>query len=149
MKKFILSEKALNTVKGQILNESYGDKVIIIKKFLDKNYMRGYLEKNNPGGTKGNVAVFIQLNNGLPTQSSVWLDDVVDALDHEENYHKIVANELERKGLFYQIAKDWFNQSKALDSGILSSYDFLKNVNKAVEKGVEKGIQKGIGNVVS
>jgi hypothetical protein len=88
--------------------------------------------------------VFIQLNNGLPTDSSVWLDDVVDALEHEANYHKLIANELERKGLFYQIAKDWFNQSKTLDSGILSSYDFLKGINKAVEKGVEKGIEKAV-----
>ena len=102
MKTFILSERALETVKGQMLNESYGDKIALVKKFLDKNYMRGYLEKNNPGGTKGNIAVFIQLNNGLPTDSSVWLDDVVDALEHEENYHKLIANELERKGLFYQ-----------------------------------------------
>ena len=149
MKTFILSEKAFETVKGQILSESYSDKISLVKKFLDNNYMRGYLEKNNPGGTKGNVAVFIQLNNGLPTDSSVWLDDVVDALEHEENYHKLIANELERKGLFYQIAKDWFNQSKTLDSGILSSYDFLKGVNKAVENGVEKGIEKGIENVVS
>jgi hypothetical protein len=148
MKTFILSEKALNTVKGQMLNESYGDKIALVKKFLDKNYMRGYLEKNNPGGTKGNFGVFIQLNNGLPTKSSVWLDDVVDTLEHEANYHKLIANELERKGLFYQIAKDWFNQSKTLDSGILSSYDFLKGINKAVEKGVEKGIEKGIDKVV-
>jgi hypothetical protein len=144
MKTFILSERALETVKGQMLNESYGDKIALVKKFLDRNYMRGYLEKSNPGGTKGNIGVFIQLNNGLPTDSSVWLDDVVDALEHEANYHKLIANELERKGLFYQIAKDWFNQSKTLDSGILSSYDFLKGINKAVEKGVEKGIEKTV-----
>jgi hypothetical protein len=111
-----------------MLNESYGDKIALVKKFLDRNYMRGYLEKSNPGGTKGNIGVFIQLNNGLPTDSSVWIDDVVDALEHEENYHKLVANELERKGLFLQIIKDWFDQKKTLDSGILSSYDFLKGV---------------------
>ena len=130
MKTFILTEEALNTVKRQMLSESYGDKIALVKKFLDKNYMRGFLEKNNPGGTKGNIAVFIQLNNGLPTDSSVWLDDVVDALEHESNYHKLIANELERKGLFYQIAKDWFDQKKTLDSGILSNYDFLKSIGK-------------------
>ena len=130
MKTFILSERALETVKGQMLNESYGDKIALVKKFLDKNYMRGYLEKNNPGGTKGNIGVFIQLNNGLPTDSSVWIDDVVDALEHEENYHKLVANELERKGLFLQIAKDWYMKSPKLKLGNLTNYDFLKNVGK-------------------
>ena len=133
MKTFILSEKALNTVKGQMLNESYGDKIALIKNFLNQNYMRGYLEKNNPGGTKGNMAVFIQLNNGLPTDSSVWLDDVVDALEHEKNYHKLLPNELERKGLFYQTAKDWFNNEKSLFKfNILSNYDFLKGIGKNV-----------------
>ena len=130
MKTFILSEQALETIKRQMVNESYNDKVMLIKKFLDKNYMRGFLEKSNPGGTKGNIGVFIQLNGGLPTQSSVWIDDVVDALEHEENYHRLLANELERKGLFLQIAKDWFNQSKTLDNGILTNYDFLKNIAK-------------------
>lgn len=130
MKTFILSEQALDTIKKQMVNESYNDKVILVKKFLDKNYMRGFLEKSNPGGTKGNIGVFIQLNGGLPTQSSVWIDDVVDALEHEENYHRLLANELERKGLFLQIAKDWFNQSKTLDDGILTNYDFLKNIAK-------------------
>lgn len=130
MKTFILSEQALDTIKKQMVNESYNDKVILVKKFLDKNYMRGFLEKSNPGGTKGNIGVFIQLNGGLPTQSSVWIDDVVDALEHEENYHRLLANELERKGLFLQIAKDWFNQSKTLDNGILTNYDFLKNIAK-------------------
>lgn len=149
MKTFILSENALNTVKEQMLNESYGDKIALIKDFLNKNYMRGYLEKNNPGGTKGNFGVFIQLNNGLPTKSSVWLDDVVDTLEHEKNYHKLIANELERKGLFYQTAKDWFNQSKKLEMNILTSYDFLKGINKAVEKGVEKGIEKGVDKALN
>jgi hypothetical protein len=128
MKTFILSERALETVKGQMLNESYGDKIALVKKFLDRNYMRGYLEKSNPGGTKGNIGVFIQLNNGLPTDSSVWLDDVVDALEHEANYHKLIANELERKGLFLQIAKDWYNRSPKLKLGNLTSYDFLRNI---------------------
>lgn len=149
MKTFILSEGALNVIKGQMLNESYGNKIILVKNFLDKNYMRGFLEKNNPGGTKGNIGVFIQLNNGLPTESSVWLDDVVDALDHENNYHSLIADELERKGLFYQIAKDWFNNFKGLADGIVSNYDFLKHIKKAVEKGVEKGIKKGIEDAVS
>ena len=128
MKKFILSERAFDTVRKQIINESYSDKVLMVKKFLDNNFTQGLLGKSNPGGTMGNFGVFIKLNNGIPSDQSVWIDDVVDMLEHEENYHRLVANELERKGLFLQIVKDWFDQKKTLDSGILSSYDFLKNV---------------------
>jgi hypothetical protein len=51
-------------------------------------------------------------------------------LEHEENYHRLIANELERKGLFLQIAKDWYMKSPKLKLGNLTNYDFLKNVGK-------------------
>jgi hypothetical protein len=128
MKKIILSEKAFDTVKRQIINESYADKIIMVKNFLDKNFTQGTLEDQKNNGTIGPLAVFVKLNNGLPTKNSVWIDDVVDQLESEENYHKLVANELERKGLFLQIAKDWYNRSPKLKLGNLTSYDFLRNV---------------------
>lgn len=130
MKKFILSERAFDTVKKQIINESYSDKILMVKKFLDDNFTQGTMGKTNPGGTMGNFGVFIKLNNGIPSDQSVWIDDVVDMLEHEKNYHKLVANELERKGLFLQIAKDWYMKSPKLKLGNLTNYDFLKNVGK-------------------
>jgi hypothetical protein len=128
MKKIILSEKAFDTVKRQIINESYADKIIMVKNFLDKNFTQGTLEDQKNNGTIGPLAVFVKLNNGLPTKNSVWIDDVVDQLVSEENYHKLIANELERKGLFLQIAKDWYNRSPKLKLGNLTSYDFLRNI---------------------
>jgi hypothetical protein len=128
MKKIILSEKAFDTVKRQIINESYADKIIMVKNFLDKNFTQGTLEDQKNNGTIGPLAVFVKLNNGLPTKNSVWIDDVVDQLESEENYHKLIANELERKGLFLQIAKDWYNRSPKLKLGNLTSYDFLRNI---------------------
>jgi hypothetical protein len=128
MKKIILSEKAFDTVKRQIINESYADKIIMVKNFLDKNFTQGTLEGQKNNGTIGPLAVFVKLNNGLPTKNSVWIDDVVDQLESEENYHKLIANELERKGLFLQIAKDWYNRSPKLKLGNLTSYDFLRNI---------------------
>ena len=128
MKKVILSERAFDTVKRQIINESYADKIIMVKNFLDKNFTQGTLEDQKNNGTIGPLAVFVKLNNGLPTKNSVWIDDVVDQLESEENYHKLIANELERKGLFLQIAKDWYNRSPKLKLGNLTSYDFLRNV---------------------
>lgn len=128
MKKIILSEKAFDTVKRQIINESYADKIIMVKNFLDKNFTQGTLQNQKSNGTIGPLAVFVKLDNGLPTKNSVWIDDVVDQLESEENYHKLIANELERKGLFLQIAKDWYNRSPKLKLGNLTSYDFLRNI---------------------
>jgi hypothetical protein len=128
MKKIILSERAFDTVKRQIINESYADKILMVKKFLDDNYTQGQYQGKNSNGTMKPLAVFVKLMNGIPTSESAWIDDVVDQLESEENYHKLIANELERKGLFLQIAKDWYNRSPKLKLGNLTSYDFLRNI---------------------
>ena len=128
MKRIILSEKAFDTVQRQIINESYTDKILMVKKYLDDNFIQGQFQNTRDNGSKAPVAVFIKLFNGMPTKESVWIDDVVDQLEFEENYHKLIANELERKGLFLQIAKDWYNKSPQLKLGNLTNYDFLKNV---------------------
>lgn len=130
MKKIILSEKAFDTVKRQVIKESYADKILMVKKFLDDNYTQGEMEKQKDDGTIGTMGVFVKLKNGVPTKNSVWIDDVVDQLEYEENYHKLLANELERKGLFLQIAKDWYNRSPKLKLGNLTNYDFLKKIKK-------------------
>lgn len=130
MKKIILSEKAFDAVKRQIIKESYEDKILMVKKFLDDNYTQGEMEKQKDDGTIGTMGVFVKLKNGVPTKNSVWIDDVVDQLEYEENYHKLLANELERKGLFLQIAKDWYNKSPKLKLGNLTNYDFLKKIKK-------------------
>ena len=130
MKKIILSEKAFDAVKRQIIKESYEDKILMVKKFLDDNYTQGEMEKQKDDGTIGTMGVFEKLKNGVPTKNSVWIDDVVDQLEYEENYHKLLANELERKGLFLQIAKDWYNKSPKLKLGNLTNYDFLKKIKK-------------------
>lgn len=130
MKKIILSEKAFDTVKRQVIKESYADKILMVKKFLDDNYTQGEMEKQKDDGTIGTMGVFVKLKNGVPTKNSVWIDDVVDQLEYEENYHKLLANELERKGLFLQIAKDWYNKSPKLKLGNLTNYDFLKKIKK-------------------
>jgi hypothetical protein len=128
MKKIILSEKAFDTVKRQIINESYADKILMVKKFLDDNYTQGQYQGKNSNGTMKPLAVFVKLMNGIPTSESAWIDDVVDQLESEENYHKLIANKLERKGLFLQIAKDWYNGSPKLMLGNLTSYDFLRSI---------------------
>lgn len=130
MKKIILSEKAFDAVKRQIIKESYEDKILMVKNFLDKNYTQGEMEKQKDDGTIGTMGVFVKLKNGVPTKNSVWIDDVVDQLEYEENYHKLLANELERKGLFLQVAKDWYNRSPKLKLGNLTNYDFLKKIKK-------------------
>ena len=113
MKRFILSENGLKN----IINESYGDKVMLVKDYLDKNFMRAALEK---GGK--NIAIFVKLNNSLPTDVSYWEQDVLDIL--ERDFLDLISDKKERDGFLKQALTDWY-YNKISKFGSLSNYDFL------------------------
>ena len=80
MKTVILSENGYNKINDIIIKESYGDKVELIRKYLDNNFMRATFEKDGE-----NVGIFVKLSNHLPTEKSFWRQDVLDILDKEFN----------------------------------------------------------------
>lgn len=99
-----------------VLLESYSDKVDLVKRFLDKNFMRANIMKN---GKTYNI--FVLLNNHMPTDKSLWKQDVIDILDN--NFHKIISDKKERDSFFNQIVTDWY--FKRISSyGSLSNYSF-------------------------
>lgn len=101
---------------NKILLESYSDKVDLIKRFLDKNFMRASIIQN---GKTYNI--FVLLNNYTPTDKSLWKQDVIDILDN--NFHKIIKDKKERDSFFNQIVNDWY--FKRISSyGSLSNYSF-------------------------
>ena len=46
MKTIILSENGFNRINNAIIEESYSDKVELVKKYLDNNFMRATFEKD-------------------------------------------------------------------------------------------------------
>ena len=80
MKTIILSEDGFNKINNAIIEESYSDKVELIRKYLDNNFMRATFEKDGE-----NVGIFVKLSNHLPTEKSYWKQDVLDILDKEFN----------------------------------------------------------------
>lgn len=124
MKTFILTEEAYNGIKKRLMKESYGDKISLVKKFLDNNFMRASLEQRSDDGTLKSVGVFVQLNDKhLPSDKSMWFDDVVDMLNSENNFMNILPNEKERDGFLRQVLRDWYD-NKISKYGTLSKYDF-------------------------
>ena len=122
MKKFILSEKGVNTLKKNMIEESYSDKVALVKQFLDGNFMRANFEKKGDDGTIRNIGVFIQLNpNKLPTDYSLGIGDVFDMV--QDKFSSILSDRSERDKFLMQAIKDWYDK-KITSSGNLSSYDF-------------------------
>ena len=116
MKTIILSENGFDRINKSIIEESYGDKVEIVKKYLDNNFMRATFEKDGE-----NVGIFVKLSNHLPTEKSYWKQDVLDILDRE--FYKIITDKKERDGFLSQLLDDWYN-NKISKYGNLSTYSF-------------------------
>ena len=116
MRRFILSENGFELIKGKILRESYSDKIDLVKRFLDKNFMRASTQKAGK-----DVGIFVELNGNIPTDESLWKQDVLDILDDE--FNNIISDKKERDGFLSQLVDDWYNK-KITKYGSLSMYNF-------------------------
>ena len=116
MRRFILSENGLELIKGKILKESYSDKIDLVKRFLDKTFMRASTQKDGK-----DVGIFVKLNGNIPTDESLWKQDVLDILDDE--FNNIISDKKERDGFLSQLVDDWYNK-KITKYGSLSRYNF-------------------------
>lgn len=116
MRRFILSENGLELIKGKILRESYSDKIDLVKRFLDRNFMRASTQKDGK-----DVGIFVKINGNIPTDESLWKQDVLDILDDE--FNNIISDKKERDGFLSQLVDDWYNK-KITKYGSLSRYNF-------------------------
>lgn len=120
MKKFILSENGLNTLKHSLLIENaFEDNIIHGKDFLTANY-KVFPQDNGKGGI---VGVFVKMDRGIPTSAKYWKEDVIDALDKE--FQSRLTNDDLRRGFVRQLLDDWYN-NKISKNNSLTNYDFLK-----------------------
>ena len=107
MAKFILNENQYRLLKRTIMLESYPDKVLDIKDFLDKNYVRGEFLRNDDGKKK-TIGVFVQLSDkGVPTKDSVYFDDVFYRLQKERS--SILPRE-DRDGFLKDVIRAWYDR---------------------------------------
>jgi hypothetical protein len=122
MKKIILTENKLNTANKEIIEVSFCDKVVLVKKFLDGNFMRGSIEKTADDGTMKRTGIFIQLDDKhMPTKSMMSATSVFDMI--QDKFKKILPNKNKRNKFLIRLIKDWYN-NKITKDGVLSTYDF-------------------------
>ncbi len=116
MKSVILTKEGYDNMYRRLIIESYNDKIELVRKYLDNNFMRASIEKNGE-----NIGIFVKLNNHLPTEKSFWKQDVLDILDKE--FNNTITDKKERDGFLSQLLDDWYN-NKISKYGSLSSYNF-------------------------
>lgn len=122
MKTVIFGNKGFSTIVGEMLRESYGDKVDLVKRFLDKNFVRASMEETGSDGLKKNIGVFVMRStNGLPSDTTLYKSDVMDILLH--NFPNIIGDSVSNKEFLNQVIKDWYD-NKITPSGSLTSYNF-------------------------
>ncbi len=122
MKTLILNEDRLNILKKKVIEESFCDKVLLVKKFLDGNFMRGTIEKTGDDGTIKKTGIFIQLDDKhMPTKSSIGAESVFDMI--QDKFSKIVPDRGQRDKFLIRLIKDWYD-NKITKDGRLSAYDF-------------------------
>lgn len=123
MKKIILDERQEKTLFETILQESiYGlsDKVNIIKKYLDNNFIKAdYDSMDDNGDMKSNSLVIMKDTKQQPTQHRMTLEQLFEKLKYK--YQNIITNKEERDKFLWQLVNDWYN-NRISKNGNLTKY---------------------------
>ncbi len=129
-KTIIITESAKDKLV-ELISEAYDSKVEIVKRFLDKNFMRAHMDSQNDNGEYTTQGVVVQKDvNGQPTKktlSDVQLfyllqnrfKNIIGADDSENNNSKTTYTK--RDNFLKQVIKDWYN-NKITKNNILSRY---------------------------
>lgn len=123
MKKIILDERQEKNLFETILQESiYGlsDKVNIIKKYLDNNFIKAdYDSMDDNGDMKSNSLVIMKDTKQQPTQHRMTLEQLFEKLKYK--YQNIITNKEERDKFLWQLVNDWYN-NRISKNGNLTKY---------------------------
>ena len=123
MKKIILDERQEKNLFETILQESiYGlsDKVNIIKKYLDNNFIKAdYDSMDDNGDLKSNSFVIMKDTKQQPTQHRMTLEQLFEKLKYK--YQNIITNKEERDKFLWQLVNDWYN-NRISKNGNLTKY---------------------------
>lgn len=118
---FKISENILNEdVVSDILQESFcpiSDMVLIVKKFLDKNFSRQLQDDIDANGYPKKKCVVTMLSTDGQPLKTMSMRELLLMLD--DKFNSMVKDENDRRKFLKQIIRDWFD-NKISKQGILS-----------------------------
>ena len=120
MRRIIIKENDECKIISDLISEAFypnADKVLFIKKYLDKNFQKQSLDDIDSNGYPCiSPSVIMMSSNGQPLKTMqpseflVFLDD---------KFHKMISDEGDRKKFLKQVIKDWY-YNKISKNGLLS-----------------------------
>ena len=118
---FKINEDILNEdIVGDILQESFfpvADKVMVVKKFLDKSFMRQLQDDIDANGYPKKKCVVMLLSRDKNPLKTMSMRELLLMLD--DKFNSMVKDEKDRREFLKQIIRDWFN-NKISKQGLLS-----------------------------
>lgn len=120
-KTFKINENILNEdIVGDILQESFfpmADKVLMVKKFLDKGFIRQLQDDIDTNGYPKKKCVVVLKSTDNQPLKTMAMRELLLMLD--DKFNSMVKDEKDRRKFLKQIIRDWFN-NKISKQGLLS-----------------------------
>lgn len=122
MNKIIINEEQEKILISRFLNEAKyytvdTDKVLVVKKFLDKNFKRASMTQFDNNGDLVDKPIVGLLDNSGNVVKNMTDKQLFDLL--QDKFSNIYANNIQRDKFIAQIIKDWYYNS-IKDNGLLS-----------------------------
>ena len=118
---FKINEDILNEdIVGDVLQESFfpiADKVMVVKKFLDKSFMRQLQDDIDANGYPKKKCVGMLLSRDKNPLKTMSMRELLLMLD--DKFNSMVKDEKDRRKFLKQIIRDWFD-NKISKQGLLS-----------------------------
>lgn len=120
-KVFKINEDIFNEdIVGDILQESFfplADKVLMVKKFLDKGFTRQLQDDIDANGYPKKKCVVVMLSTDKQPLKTMAMRELLLMLD--DKFNSMVKDEKDRRKFLKQIIRDWFD-NKISKQGLLS-----------------------------
>ena len=120
MRKIILTEaQEQKLLEYLILENTYPidpNKVLLVKRYLDKNFKKGNLAEFGANGLPVNTPVVGLLNNGQVVKN-LTAKQLFDVL--EDEFRGMFSDKIQRSKFLAQVIKDWYG-NKISKEGLLS-----------------------------
>lgn len=120
-KKIIITEnQEQQLLEFLILEKTYPidtNKVLLVKKYLDKHFKKGNLAKFGDNGLPVNTPVVGLLNNGQVVKN-LGAKQLFDIL--EDEFRGMFSDKIQRSKFLIQVIKDWYG-NKISKEGLLST----------------------------